>query len=116
MDRELATISSETNVAELVERIARWDAPISKHLGLLILDADGTLEGVVARSDILRAFEKGSEGRMSVLDAGTRNVASRIRPALGVAPSLPPVKLCNTLNVQLPLEFGASLRTTPQPP
>ncbi len=74
MDRELPTISSETSMAELAERIARWDPLISKHLGLLILDADGNLEGVITRSDILRAFEKGSEGRMSVLDAGTRNV------------------------------------------
>ena len=74
MDRELPTISSETSVAELADKIARRDPLISKHLGLLILDADGNLEGIITRSDILRAFEKGSEGRMSVLDAGTRNV------------------------------------------
>jgi chloride channel protein, CIC family len=74
MDRELPTISSETSVAELADKIARRDPLISKHLGLLILDADGNLEGVITRSDILRAFEKGSEGRMSVLDAGTRDL------------------------------------------
>jgi chloride channel protein, CIC family len=74
MDRELPTISSETSVAELADKIARRDPLISKHLGLLILDADGNLEGVITRSDILRAFEKGGEGRMSVLDAGTRDL------------------------------------------
>jgi CIC family chloride channel protein len=74
MDPDLPTISSEMSVAELAERIARRDPLISKHLGLLILDADGNLEGVITRGDVLRAFEKGSEGRMSVLDAGTRNV------------------------------------------
>jgi chloride channel protein, CIC family len=74
MDREFATISSKTSVAELAEKIARRDPLISRHLGLLIVDAAGNLEGVITRSDIMRAFEKDSEGRMTVLDAGTRNV------------------------------------------
>jgi chloride channel protein, CIC family len=72
MDRELPTISSDMSVGELAERIARRDPLVSKHEGLLILDANGNLEGVITRSDILRAFEKDSEGKMSVLDAGTR--------------------------------------------
>ena len=74
MDRELPTISSDMSVGELAERIARRDPLVSKHEGLLILDANGNLEGVITRSDILRAFEKDSEGKMRVLDAGTRNV------------------------------------------
>jgi CBS domain-containing protein len=74
MDRELPTISSDMSVGELADRIARRDPAVSKHEGLLILDANGNLEGVITRSDILRAFEKDSEGKMRVLDAGTRNV------------------------------------------
>jgi CBS domain-containing protein len=74
MDRELPTISSDMSVGELAERIARRDPLVSKHEGLLILDANGNLEGVITRSDILRAFEKDSEGKMGVLDAGTRKV------------------------------------------
>lgn len=74
MDRELPTISSDMSVGELAERIARRDPEVSKHEGLLILDATANLEGVITRSDILRAFEKDSDGKMSVLDAGTRDV------------------------------------------
>jgi CIC family chloride channel protein len=74
MDRELPTISSDMNVGELAERIARRDPAVSKHEGLLILDSAGNLEGIITRSDILRAFEKDSDGKMSVLEAGTREV------------------------------------------
>jgi CBS domain-containing protein len=72
MDKDLPSISSQMSVAELAERIARRDPAVSKHEGLLILNEDGTLEGIITRSDILRAFESDSECRMSVLDAGTR--------------------------------------------
>lgn len=74
MDRELPMISSDLSVAELAERIARRDPAVSKHEGLLILDAIGNLEGIITRSDILRAFEKDGDGKMSVLEAGTRDV------------------------------------------
>jgi CBS domain-containing protein len=74
MDRDLPAISSGMSVAQLAERIARRDPEVSRHEGLLILDADGRLEGIITRSDILRAFEKDGEGKMSVLDAGTRDV------------------------------------------
>ena len=74
MDRELPTISSDMSVGELAARIARRDPTVSRHDGLLILDVNGNLEGIITRSDILRAFEKDSEGKMRVLDAGTRQV------------------------------------------
>jgi CIC family chloride channel protein len=74
MDRELPTISNDMSIAELAERIARRDPLVSKHEGLLILDAAGNLEGIITRSDILRGFERDSDGKMSVLEAGTRDV------------------------------------------
>lgn len=74
MDRELPAISNDMSVGELAERIARRDPLVSKHEGLLILSADGNLEGIITRSDILRAFEKDSAGKIRVLDAGTRDV------------------------------------------
>jgi CIC family chloride channel protein len=52
----------------------RRDPAVSKHEGLLIPDTNGNLEGIITRSDILRAFETDSGGKMSVLDAGTRDV------------------------------------------
>ena len=74
MDREVPTISDEMSVAELAERIAGRDPQVSKHDGLLIVDAAGNLEGIITRSDLLKSFEQDSEGKMSVLEAGTRDV------------------------------------------
>jgi chloride channel protein, CIC family len=74
MDRDLPAIASDMSVGELAERIARRHPAVSKHEGLLILDTNGNLEGIITRSDISRAFEKDSDGKMSVLDAGTRDV------------------------------------------
>lgn len=80
MDREVPAISIDMSVGELAEKIARRDPAVIKHQGLLILDAHGSLAGVITRSDILRAFEKDADNKdrnneeMSVLDAGTRDV------------------------------------------
>ncbi|MGB7513162.1 MAG: chloride channel protein [Candidatus Acidiferrum sp.] len=74
MDRDLPVISSDISVGELAERIARRDPTVTKHQGLLILDADENLRGIITRSDILRALERDGEGNMSVLDAGTCDV------------------------------------------
>jgi len=74
MDREVPTIFKDMSIGELAERIALRDPQVSKHDGLLILDADGNLEGIITRSDILRAFEQDGGGKMSVLEAGTRDV------------------------------------------
>src|ERR1039458_2656497 len=62
MDRDLPAISSDMSVGELAERIAHRDPAVSKHEGLLILDTNGNLEGIITRSDISRAFEKDSDG------------------------------------------------------
>jgi CIC family chloride channel protein len=74
MDSNLPIVSSQMSVAELAEKISLRDPAVSKHEGLLILDSDGTLRGIITRSDILRAFDHDNEGRMSVLEAGTRDV------------------------------------------
>jgi len=74
MDSEIPTISKNMSIGELAERIALRDPQVSKHDGLLIFSATGNLEGIITRSDILRAFEQDTNGKMSVLEAGTRDV------------------------------------------
>ncbi len=74
MDRDLPVISSDISVRELAERIASRDPAVTKHQGLLILDADENLVGIITRSDILRALENDGDGNKSVLDAGTCDV------------------------------------------
>ena len=74
MDREPQTISSATRIAELAEQIAKHDPAVTRHQGLLVVDADGSLEGIITRSDILRSLEQDPAGSMTVLEAGRRDV------------------------------------------
>ena len=74
MDAELPIIPSNISVGELAERIARHDPAVSKHQGLLIVDSQGNLEGIITRADILRALDEDPVGAIGVLDAGTRDV------------------------------------------
>jgi H+/Cl- antiporter ClcA len=74
MDREVPTIPSDMRVGELAQRIARHDPEVRRHQGMVLLDPDGNLAGIITRSDVLRALEKDPTGGLSVLDAGTREV------------------------------------------
>jgi chloride channel protein, CIC family len=74
MDKEPQTIPSGTRIAELAERIAKHDPAVTRHQGLLVVDADGSLEGIITRSDILRSLEQDPAGSMTVLEAGRGDV------------------------------------------
>ena len=74
MDREAQTIPSGTTIAELAERIAKHDPTVTRHQGLLVVGQDGSLEGIITRSDILRSLEQDPTGKMTVLEAGRRDV------------------------------------------
>lgn len=74
MDREVPTIPSDMRLGELARRIARHDPEVSRHQGMVLIDADGNLAGIITRSDVLRALETDPAGAMTVLDAGTREV------------------------------------------
>jgi CBS domain-containing protein len=72
MDREVPTIPVEMRVGELAERIARREPEVCRHQGLIIVDRDGKLAGLITRGDVLRALDRDPAGTMTVLDAGTR--------------------------------------------
>jgi len=74
MDKEAQTIPSATTIAELAERIARHDPAVTRHQGLIVVSPDGSLEGIVTRSDILRSLEQDPTGNMTVRQAGCRDV------------------------------------------
>src|SRR5262249_21252582 len=74
MDKEAQTIPSPTTIAELAERIARHDPAVTRHQGLIVVSPDGSLEGIVTRSDILRSLEQDPTGNMTVRQAGCRDV------------------------------------------
>jgi len=68
MDRNPPRIPAETPLAEVSDRVARSDDPLSRRQAILVEDADGTLAGIVTRGDLLR----------------TQN-ADRHRPILAIA-------------------------------
>ncbi len=72
MDRDVPTIPSTMRVGELAERIARHDPTVSHHQGLFLVDAQGKLEGVITRGDVLRALDQDTSGALTVLEAGSR--------------------------------------------
>lgn len=74
MDREAPTLAAEVPVSELAERIARHDPEVSRHQGLLLMDAENKLSGIITRGDILRALDQDPSGAMSALDAGSHRV------------------------------------------
>jgi chloride channel protein, CIC family len=74
MDREVPAVPSQMPIAELAERIAKHDPEVSRHQGLILVNGEGSLEGVITRSDILRALEQDPTGSMTVLQAGSPEV------------------------------------------
>jgi chloride channel protein, CIC family len=74
MDREAPTVSAEMPIRELAERIARHEPEASRHQGMLLLDAESKLVGVITRGDVLRALDEDPSGAMSLLEAGSRKV------------------------------------------
>jgi H+/Cl- antiporter ClcA len=61
-------------VREMAERLAQHDPVLSRHQGVLIVDEEGKLKGIVTRGDLLRAMEADPTGVLTVLEAGTQKV------------------------------------------
>jgi CIC family chloride channel protein len=76
MDRDgnIPKVQADVKVAELADRIARRDPEVSQHQGMLVLDRDGRLQGVITRGDVMRALDNDPSGSMTVLEAGCRKV------------------------------------------
>ena len=74
MDQDVPTLPAAMKVGELSDLIVRRDPAVSRHQGLVILDSDGKLAGVITRGDVMRALDADSSGALTVLDAGSREV------------------------------------------
>lgn len=74
MDKAPATIAATVTVAELSERIARGDPQLARRQGTPVVDEQGTLVGLITRSDIIAALEKDPKGEITVLAAGSRDL------------------------------------------
>ena len=74
MDREAPVLPAGIPVRELAERIARHEPEVSRHQGMLLMDADKRLAGIITRGDILRSLDEDPSGAMTLLEAGSRKV------------------------------------------
>src|SRR5499433_2553799 len=74
MDRNAPTIPTTMRVMELSDRIAQRDPQVTRHEGLLIVDENRQLVGIITRGDVLRALEQGNNNGTTVLDAGSRDL------------------------------------------
>src|SRR5262249_1291294 len=74
MDRNAPTIPATMRVTELSDRIAQRDLQVTRHEGLLIVDENRQLVGIITRGDVLRALEQGDNNGTRVLDAGSRDL------------------------------------------
>lgn len=72
MDAEVNPLPAEMSVRALADRITQRDPSVCRHQGMLIVGHDGKLEGIITRSDVLRALDKDPAGAVTILDAGTR--------------------------------------------
>jgi CBS domain-containing protein len=73
MDTNAVTLPPDMKVSELANRIARRDPVVLAHQGYPIVDVEGHLVGVITRHDLLHALDKDPQGRMTVLEAGTKD-------------------------------------------
>ncbi len=74
MSRDFDTVPATMTVAELSSRISRHDPGVTRHQGLFVLDQNQQLRGIITRSDLMRALERDPSGRMSILDASSRDL------------------------------------------
>jgi len=73
MRKDVQPIPPEMTAGELAARMARGEPGFNLTQGLPIASSDGQLLGIVTQSDLLRAIKADPQGKIPVLEAGTRN-------------------------------------------
>jgi H+/Cl- antiporter ClcA len=74
MDPDPPTVPTSMSAGELADRIARHDPVLCRHQGILVVDADSKLAGIITRGDLLRALDANPLGNLPVIEAGTRKL------------------------------------------
>jgi H+/Cl- antiporter ClcA len=74
MEQDVPTVPAAMTIGYLAERIARGDPQVGAHDGMIVLNEQGKLAGVITRGDVMRALDKDPSGAIAVLDAGSQSV------------------------------------------
>ncbi len=71
MDPDAPTIPASMSLKDLAELIANHDPLVTRHQGLLIVDEDENLQGIITRSDVLNNIDSEDLDELKVLDVGS---------------------------------------------
>jgi len=74
MDRQPPTIPASMLLEDFSDRIANRDPQLSRRQGTIIVNESGTLAGIITRGDVLRAIEQYDDPKLTVIQAGSRNL------------------------------------------
>ena len=74
MDKNPLIIPSSMKVSELSNRIADLDPYLMRRHGILIVDENKNLVGIITRGDLVRIVQKGINSETTVLEAGNRDI------------------------------------------
>jgi len=74
MDKNACVIPGSMSLIELSDRIARRDPDVSRHEGLLIVDGNRQLTGIITRGDVVHALAQNTRNGTTVSTAGSHNV------------------------------------------
>ena len=74
MSGDFDTVPGSMTVAELADRIGRHDPTVTHHQGVFVVGENGGLTGIITRSDVMRALEQDPSGKLTVLDASSRDL------------------------------------------
>ena len=74
MDKNAAIVRANMPLIELSDRIARHEPEVSRHQGLLIVDENNHLTGIITRGDIVHALEQNGHNDSTVAMAGSRDL------------------------------------------
>jgi CBS domain-containing protein len=74
MSPEIATVPASTPLSTFAQRIAQQDPQLARHQGVIVVDDDNKMCGIITRSDVLKAIQENPATQATVLEAGNRNV------------------------------------------
>jgi H+/Cl- antiporter ClcA/predicted transcriptional regulator len=74
MDTRIPAVPTTMKLSDLSSRLAQGDPALNNHQGILLLDEQERLAGIITRGDIIRAFQKDGADATTVLEAGSADV------------------------------------------
>ncbi len=75
MDKDVPSVPASMKLTELSDRIAQGDSELNRRQGTLLMDDQNRLVGIITRGDIVRALRQDQSREMTVVEAGSIELA-----------------------------------------